>query len=128
ASASFNPNNTTGNSSTLTVTANAGIPGGVFSVTIAGVSGSLNHTWTISVMIGYPRIGYLDSTGNLYVKEGSINASPVLEHSNVAQFSLSGSRIGVLLTDNTLLVKEGDLSSSWVTEYYGVSQFQLNGT
>jgi hypothetical protein len=128
ASASFNPNGTTGNSSTMTVTANAGIPSGGFSVTITGVSGSLNHSTTISVTIGYPRIGYLDNSGNLYVKEGTVLAPWVLEYTGVTQFAINGSRIGVIDGSGTLLVKEGDLTAPWVTENYGITQFALNGS
>ncbi|MFJ6674862.1 C40 family peptidase [Actinosynnema sp. NPDC091369] len=72
------------------------------------------------------RIGYLDH-GELWVRQGGLDAEPVLQEADVREFHLHGDRIGVLKQDGTLLVKEGDLGPGWVTVETGVTDFQLFG-
>ena len=50
-SASINPSNTTGNSSTLTITTGKTSPLGAFSISITGSSGSLTHTTNLVLRI-----------------------------------------------------------------------------
>jgi hypothetical protein len=50
-SSSFNPNSTTGNSSTLTVSTRSRTPRGTFVLTITAVSGSLRHTTTVTLVV-----------------------------------------------------------------------------
>ncbi len=51
ATASFNPASTTGTSSTLTVSTSGRSPRGTYSLTIAGTSGGLTHTTTVSLTL-----------------------------------------------------------------------------
>jgi subtilisin family serine protease len=57
ASASFNPNNTTGNTSTMNVTTSSTTPVGSSSVTITGVSGSLTRTTTVTLVVESQPVG-----------------------------------------------------------------------
>jgi hypothetical protein len=50
-SSSFNPNSTTGNRSTLTVSTRSRTPRGTFVLTITAVSGSLRHTTTVTLVV-----------------------------------------------------------------------------
>ena len=69
------------------------------------------------------RIGVLQD-GNLFVKEGTLDAAWTDESSNVSAFQLDGNRIGVL-QDGTLFVKEAALDAAWILESSNVSAFQL---
>jgi hypothetical protein len=70
------------------------------------------------------RIGFL-SGGNLYVKQGPLNAgwSPLAQ--GVKSFEMSSNRIGIL-QDGTLSVKEGGLSNGWIQVGTGISSFHIN--
>ncbi len=48
----FNPNNTTGNSSTMSVSTRSRTPRGTFTLTITAVSGSLRHSTTVTLVVG----------------------------------------------------------------------------
>jgi hypothetical protein len=50
-SSSFNPNNTTGSSSTMSVSTRSRTPRGTFVLTITAVSGSLRHTTTVTLVV-----------------------------------------------------------------------------
>jgi hypothetical protein len=51
ASATFAPNNTTANSSTMTVTTSSRTPRGTYVLTITAVSGNLRHTTTVTLVV-----------------------------------------------------------------------------
>jgi VCBS repeat-containing protein len=57
ASASFNPNGTTGNTSTMNVVTSSTTPVGSSSVTITGVSGSLTHATTVTLVVQSQPVG-----------------------------------------------------------------------
>jgi hypothetical protein len=54
AGATFNPNPAAGNSSALSVTTSSTTPTGSYVLTIAGVSGSLSHTTTATLVVNAP--------------------------------------------------------------------------
>src|SRR5205823_13890254 len=60
ASGSFAPNPATA-SSTLSVTTGTGTPVGTYTLTITGVSGSLMHTTTVSLVVTSPVHSLLDA-------------------------------------------------------------------
>ena len=51
ASARFTPNNTTGNSSTMSVSTSSRTPRGTYVLTITAVSGSLHHSTTVTLVV-----------------------------------------------------------------------------
>ncbi|MBA2250522.1 MAG: hypothetical protein H0W12_10075 [Chitinophagaceae bacterium] len=73
------------------------------------------------------RIGVLDNNGNVYVKEGALDAGWSLESSGVNSFALAGNRIGVLDNNGNVYVKEGALDAEWVWESSEVHSFALAG-
>ena len=76
---------------------------------------------------GWDRIAYTEGD-QLYVKEGDLDAEPVLQDADVKRFQIEGDRIGVLTPDGELLVKEGDLEPGWATiDADSVTDFQLDG-
>jgi cell wall-associated NlpC family hydrolase len=76
---------------------------------------------------GWDRVAYTEGD-QLYVKEGDLDAAPVLQDADVAKFQLEGDRVGVLTTDGALLVKEGDLGPGWQeVDADSVTDFQMDG-
>jgi hypothetical protein len=76
---------------------------------------------------GGRRIGVLDGSGTLSVKEGGLGAQWVTEATGVKEAVLSGNRIGVLDNGGTFSVKEGGLGASFVTESSGIAHGYLSG-
>ncbi|GAA3035403.1 glycoside hydrolase family 19 protein [Actinokineospora globicatena] len=71
------------------------------------------------------RIAVLEG-GNLFVKEGALDASWEFQESGVTAYQLDSDRVGVLKSDGSLLVKEGDLAPGWYTvNADSVTDFQL---
>jgi hypothetical protein len=68
-----------------------------------------------------PRVTFLDSSGNLYVKEGPINAPWVLVAQGVVDFKTSPNRIAVLNSSGALSVKEGPINAPWTQVATGVA-------
>jgi len=61
-------------------------------------------------------MGVLLENGNLYVKQGPLDAPWTWESHPVRAFALEGDRIGVLLEDGNLHVKQGPLDAPWTLE------------
>lgn len=73
------------------------------------------------------RIGYTEGH-SLYALEGDLDAEPILQDDDVAQFQLEGNRVAILQTNGALLVKGGDLEPGWVTvDPDSVTGFRLDG-
>jgi hypothetical protein len=53
ATATFSPTTATGASSTLTIATSGNTPGGTYNIVITGTSGSLRHTTTVSLTVGF---------------------------------------------------------------------------
>jgi hypothetical protein len=70
------------------------------------------------------RIGYVDTSGNYWTKEGAYGGW-VLEQGSISQAALSGNLIGVLFTNGTYQVKQGGLGAGWVTEQGNIAQIAL---
>jgi hypothetical protein len=73
------------------------------------------------------RIAVWKTDGNLYVKEGPLDAGWTMETGDFQSFALNGNRIGVLFNDGNLYVKEGPLDAGWASLGTAVSSFQLEG-
>lgn len=75
------------------------------------------------------RIGVLKANGEVYVKEGSVNAIwGGLQLGGIGQISLADKRIGVLTKNGEVFVKEGSLDALWGgLQTQGVKQIALTG-
>ena len=81
----------------------------------------------IAPLLAATRISVLRANGDALVKEGSLSAGWITEHTQVSQVALSGNRIAVLRTSGEALVKEGGLSTAWTSEHTDVKQVALSG-
>lgn len=109
----------------------SGGSGGLIGVVIGGTllvkQGAIDSGWVTeqgavanaqlsnATSITPARIGYIDTSGNYWVKEG-IGGGWVLEQGGVTNAALSGNLIGVVMSDGTYDVKQGSLGAGWVTE------------
>lgn len=73
------------------------------------------------------RIGEIDNTNTLNVKEGSLTATWQSEQSSASTFALAGTRIGVI-SSGTAYAKDGSLTATWVSEAGNVTSIYLNGS
>lgn len=72
------------------------------------------------------RIGVLEGNGDLYVKEGGVDAPWELMTTNVRDFRIEGDRIAALTTGGKLVAKEGSLDARWSTiSSGGVVEFEI---
>ena len=76
---------------------------------------------------GADRIAYTEG-GDLWAKDGELEAAPEFQEGDVKKYQLEGDRVGVLTNDGALLVKEGDLGPGWHTvNPDSVTDFELDG-
>ena len=76
---------------------------------------------------GARRIAYTEG-GELWAKDGDLEAPPEWQASDVKKYVMEGDRLAVLKNDGSLLVKEGDLGPDWHTvNTDSVTDFQLDG-
>jgi hypothetical protein len=73
------------------------------------------------------RIGALDSSNVLWVKEGAVGAQWQQQATGVSEFHLSSNRIGIV-QNGTLSVKEGGLGNGWSQQATSVSTFRLTNS
>jgi lysophospholipase L1-like esterase len=78
--------------------------------------------------LAFPRIGVLQTGGNVHVKEGALDATWSRLSHDVQRLVLAGTRVGVLKKDGSLYVKEGPLNAQWVLQSHDVQSFELEGT
>lgn len=100
--------------------------------------GSLAADWKTESMtaidfeLAGSRMAVLDTTRNLYIKEGSLTSSYQLVSGDlpapIRSFDLEGDRIGVLLENNQFYIKTGTLTNAWSLESNTVQAMQLHGT
>jgi hypothetical protein len=60
-----------------------------------------------------PRIAFLTSAGELYAKEGALNAGWSLVNQGVSSFEMSASRIAITDSSGNLYIKDGPLNNTW---------------
>jgi predicted chitinase len=96
----------------------------------AGLSGAVSTTVAQAAELppGASRIGVLSTSGELHVKEGTLQAPWVQGvASGIDRFEVAGDRVGVLDTGGKLWVKEGNLWTGWSELAQGVKDFRLVG-
>lgn len=72
------------------------------------------------------RIGVITSSGDVFVKEGAVNALWTWESYGARKLVLAGSRIGVLSNDGNLFIKSGALNADWTWMAADVVDFDLD--
>jgi hypothetical protein len=134
ASATFTPNPAS-NSSTLSVTTGTNTPGGSFSLTITGTSGSLNHTTVVSLVITGVVIADLFNNAEAgnpgdVLSVALLNASTqgsggAWTTSNVSKFYTNPPNMGVFARSITIAGAsyDGTGSRSWDYDHSVDSQF-----
>jgi endonuclease/exonuclease/phosphatase (EEP) superfamily protein YafD len=76
-----------------------------------------DHPWHyVELTRDHPRIGVVHQDGNVYVKEGGLDATWVLEMDQSQALALWGDRLGVLQNGGNVYVKRGGLDASWVLQ------------
>jgi cell wall-associated NlpC family hydrolase len=76
---------------------------------------------------GSQRVAYTEG-GELWAKDGDLEAPPEWQASDVRKYVMAGDRLAVLKNDGSLMVKEGDLGPDWFTvNTDSVTDFQLDG-
>jgi cell wall-associated NlpC family hydrolase len=77
--------------------------------------------------LGSQRVAYAEG-GELWAKDGDLEAPPEWQASDVKKYVMEGDRVAVLKNDGSLLAKEGDLGPDWYTvDADSVTDFQLDG-
>jgi len=94
ASGTFSPNPAT-STSALSVTTSTTTPAGTYAVTITGVSGSLTHTTTVTLIVAAPDFSLSASPSSQTVPQGSptnynFTINPINGFTGQVTFSLSG--------------------------------------
>src|SRR5262249_35793109 len=124
ATASFNF--TDSNSTVLMITTSTTTPVGSYPITITAAGGGVMHDTSVTLTVGYNRIGFIDTGANFLIKEGSLVDSWVDEFGGVVQIAFTSSRIGVLDSSGNCWVKEPGLYDNWVLEHGNVAQIALS--
>ncbi|MGA1999909.1 MAG: Ig-like domain-containing protein [Terriglobales bacterium] len=91
---SFSPNPTTG-SSTLSVTTGASTPVGSYTLTVTGVSGTLTHTATVTLIVSIPDFALSASPSSQTITQGrsttyGVTITPALGFAGQVTLSVSG--------------------------------------
>src|ERR1700682_2744716 len=77
AAGSFSPNDTAGNSSTMSVTTSTSTPAGSYPLTITGTSGTLTRTTSVTLGVNAPAVGDFTLSGatSVSIKQGTSGSS-----------------------------------------------------